>query len=228
MRQRLLSCLLLPAALFSRDPTLAPHGTIPRKATSDYPVQTVLGGHTLAAEYMVRSFQGRNHTFFTKDYLVVEVALYGPKFARLLVSNGHFSLRINGKKQALLPQAPSFVAASLRYPDWEMRPRIEAGAGVGDRGVIIGDPPVARFPGDPRDRPPRIPRTPEPPGPGGVEKEEPARADEVAVESALPEGELVVPVSGYLYFPSRAKPKSIRSLELLYQGPAGSATLRLL
>lgn len=51
------------------------------------------------------------------------------------VNAGRFTLRINGKKQALLPQAPSMVAASLKHPEWQSRPNAEAGIGVGGIGV---------------------------------------------------------------------------------------------
>ena len=51
-------------------------------------------------------------------------------------------------------------------------------------------------------------------------------AAEVVVRYALPEGEASVPRSGYLYFPYPRKTKDLRSVELVYQGPAGAATLR--
>jgi len=227
MRLELASCLFVVLPLLSRDPTLSPHGTTPKQVPSGYPVRAALGDRTVAAEYMVRSIQGRDGTFVNKNYLVIEVAFYGPKLARLLISNSQFSLRINGKKPALSPQTPSFVAADFRYPNWE-GPDWSVGAGSGEQVVIFGGPPVPRFPGDRTGTGPRIPRAPEPPGPGGVEKDQPPRADEVAIESALPEGELALPVSGYLYFAYKGKPKSIRSLELAYDGPAGKTTLKLL
>ena len=42
------------------------------------------------------------------------------------------------------------------------------------------------------------------------------RATEVAVKSALPEGETKNPVAGFLYFPYRGKVKGIKTLELVY------------
>lgn len=89
---------------------------------------------------------------------------------------------------------------------------------------------MERFPGDPRPGRTRLPAPSKAPPPdygAGVDREEPLRADEAVAESALREGEASGPFSGYLYFPFKGKTKSIRSLELLYQGPAGSATLRL-
>lgn len=206
-------------------------GTDPKPKADDYQVHAATGNISLGAEFMVRSFQGQDNMFIAKDYLVVEVAVYPPKFEKIKVSTGQFTLRVNGKKQALSAQPPSFVAASLKYPDWERRPTVMAGGGLGDAGIILGPPtPTERFPGDPRPSQTRLPyprRVPETGAPAGIEKEEPPRAEEVVIQTAFPEGEFSGPVSGYVYFPYKKKTKSIRTLELLYQGPEGSATLRL-
>lgn len=223
--------LRIPASLLLLAGTLGAEGTTPKAKAEEYPAQATAGKVSLGAEYLVRSFQGRNRTFVANDYLVIEAAVYPAKGEPLLVSSGQFTLRVNGKKRVLFPQAPSFVAASLKYPDWEMRPTLTAGAGVGNTGVIIGRPPVTeRFPGDPRPpqtRLPAPPRAPEPEDPSGLGSEEAVRAEEVVVETALPEGEISAPISGYLYFAYKGKTKSIRSLELIYQGPVGGATLPL-
>lgn len=213
--------------LIAAAPALA-EGTTPRKKAADYPVREKLETLEIGAEYLVHSFSGHNQTFVTSDYLVVEVALYPAGGERPLVASGQFTLRINGKKSALLPQAPGMAAASLKYPDWENRPSLTAAAGP----VIIGRPaPVERFPGDPRPgqtRLPAPPRAPEPENPSGMERESPVRAEELVVECALPEGIAKGPVSGYLYFPHKGKVSSIRSLELIYTGTAGNTTLKLI
>ena len=201
-------------------------GTAPRAKAAEYRTHGELTKVSIGAEYLVHSFSGRNHTFVARDYLVVEVAVYpGPEMVS--VRNGHFTLRVNGKKQTLFPQPPGFVAASLKYPDWERRPSLEASAGP----VVMGrQERVERFPGDPRaeqTRLPRPPRAPEEESRSGLDSAPQARADEVVVEAALPEVETKLPVSGYLYFAFRGKTKSIRLLELIYDGPAGRAILRL-
>ena len=207
-------------------------GLPPKPKAAEYPVHASLEKLAIGAEYLVRSFGPRGQTFIVNDYLVVEVALYPAAGQALLVSNGQFTLRMNGKKSVLFAQAPAFVAASLKYPDWERRPTLTGGAGIGDAVVILGQPQsVERFPGDPRPgqtRLPAPPRAPEAEDPSGIDKPPPARADEVVVETALPEGETRQPVAGFLYFAHKGKTKSIRSLELIYNGPAGTATLRLL
>jgi len=160
----------------------------------------------------------------------VLVAVYPRRTDPIPVSIRQFKLRVNGKRDALEAQSPPFVAASVKYPDWERRPTLVAGGGIGNAGVIFGPPQSGRFPGDPTPpeaRTPRRPRVPDQGGPGGIEAREKVLPEEVIVNNALPEGEQRVAVCGYLYFPYRKKTKSIRSLELIYEGSAGSASLRL-
>jgi len=205
-------------------------GIDPRPAATDYPAHARGDAVSLGAEYMVRSLSARNQTFVVNDYLVVEVGLYPAQGRRLLVSSGHFTLRVNGKKEVLFPQTPGMVAASMKYPDWERRPELVAGGGVGGVDVMIGgNPQVERFPGDPRPRQTRLPAPPRAPsGKPEPEQEAAPRAEELISESALPEGETSQPVAGYLYFAYRGKIKAIRSLELIYNGPAGEFSLRLI
>jgi hypothetical protein len=143
---------------------------------------------------------------------------------------GHFRLHVgeDKKRQTLAAVGPQFVAAALKYPDWERRRNLEIGAGAGEGGVILGRPrAVERFPGDPSGRN-RLPEPPRAPQTGhGVEAEPPVRADERVVASALPEGPAGHPIAGYLYFPYKGKTKNLRPVELVYQGPAGTASLVL-
>ena len=94
--------------------------------------------------------------------------------------------------------------------------------------VVLGaPPPVERFPGDPNAQTRQPPQVPED-NPSGLDKEAPVKAEELVVEAALPEGEHHNPASGFLYFPYRGKAGRIRSLDLIFASPAGSATLTLL
>jgi len=214
--------LLLPALAGA---LAAQYGTTPKASEQDYPVRAKLEKLAIGAEYLVHSFSSGREMFIAKDYLVVEVALFPAKGESLLVNAGNFSLRVNGRKQALSPQGPEFVAASLKYPDMDTGRHAVAALGP----IVLGQPPpVERFPGDPNARtgptPPRAPTD----NPSGQEKEPPVKAEELVVQAALPEGEHHGPTSGFLYFPYRGKIKSIRSLELVFAGPAGSTTLPLL
>jgi hypothetical protein len=223
---RLLGFAALCAVLAAQN---VPRGVPTKAAASEYPVQGKAGGLAIGAEYLVRSFSGQGRTFATDGYLVVEVALFPPPGETLAVSAGAFGLRINGQKRAILAQNPAFVAASLKYSDWGRQTSVEAHAGSGDREVRINTPvPSARFPGDMRvPAPRRPPRAPEENRSGLERRPEPV-AHEIAVESALPEGVFRGPVAGFLYFPYSRKTRSLKSLELLYGGPAGDAALKLL
>jgi hypothetical protein len=219
MRSVLLAALLVPV--------LSGQGTTPKPKAAEYPTQGKAGELEIGAEYMVRTIFLEKTSITTDEYLVVEVALYPPRGAEIAVNAQHFNLRLNGKKDALFPQAPSFVAASIKYPDWSTRPQIAVGAGP----VIIGRrSPVERFPGDNRDPSTRMP-SPVPPvatgGEGGRGTRDIDPAEELQ-RIALPEGTARGPVSGFLFFAYGGKLKSIKQVELLYRpGSGDAAVLRL-
>lgn len=203
-------------------------GTEPKPKADAYPAHASTPEVSIGAEYLVHSVPARSLTFTARDHLVVEVAVYAPNGGTLNIALEQFGLRINGRKETIQPQSPGFVAAGFKYPDWERRPTLEAVAGAGDGGVIVGAPQaVPRFPGDPTVRQTPPPRAPSVEETAGVDKEPSARPEEVVVESALSEGPIHSAASGYLYFPFKGKTKSIRSLELLYRGPTGTLTLPL-
>jgi hypothetical protein len=212
---------LVAASVLALAVAAAQSGTTARAKPSDYPVQVQAGDMTLAGEYMVRSVGSGDAMFIVPDHLVVEVAVYPPKGSTLEVSAGHFTLRINGNKRPLLAQPPSMAAAALKYPDWGWRPQVIGSAGVGDGDVVIGRPRrVERFPGD------RRPSDTRPPIGAHKEQAPEKPPEEVVVEAALPEGPTGGPISGYLYFASKEKPKKIKSLELLYNNGAVQAVLK--
>ena len=209
---------------------LQAEGTSPKEKPTDYPVRANAGNLTVAAEYNVRSFGSGKEAFWTPDYLVVEVAIYSDSREPVKITPNSFTLRLNNKKEALLAQSPNMVAASLKYPDWEYRPHLEAAGGAGDTGVILGRPtPTERFPGDPTTTQRRLPNPPRTPQstPSGVQTEPAKTPAEVVVDRALPEGDRVLPVSGYVYFPFKGKPKSLKSVDLIYQGDGAHMTLKL-
>ena len=197
------------------------------KAT-DYPFHAEAGKVSIGADYLIHSIPAGNQTFVAKDFLVVEVAVF-PAFAQPINIDGNtFTLRLNGAKFPLASSAPGFVAASLKYPDWEQHPTSQVSGGVGNAGVTIGPPTVARFPGDPNATHP-VPRGPSAEDRNGVERSDPESAEQVITRTALVEGQTDHPISGFLYFPYKGKIKSLKSVELIYQGKDGaSVTLKLL
>ena len=196
------------------------------KAT-DYPIHAEAGKVAIGADYLIHSIPAGDQTLLAKDFLVVEIAVFPALDQPVIIDGNTFTLRLNGAKLPLAPIAPGFVAASLKYPDWEQHPSTQVAGGVGNAGVTIGQPTVARFPGDPNAGRP-LPRGPSQEERNGVERTEPESADEVITRTALLDGHINHPVSGFLYFPYKGKIKSLKSIELIYQSKDGSVTLKLL
>ena len=188
-------------------------GLPPRVAPTDYQRQAQAGAVTIAAEFTGHAVPTMQGPLTSEDYVVVEAGLYGPADSRIQISSGDFSLRINGRKQILPAQAYGWILTSLKDPEWEppeavesrSKSKLSAGGG-GGQGSEPGAPPPP---------PPKIPVP--------VQR---AMAQRVQ-RAALPEGDRPLPLAGLLFFQYRGKAEGIRSVELLYAGPAGKATLKL-
>jgi hypothetical protein len=178
-----------------------------RVAPTEYQAHVEAGPLTIAAEFEGHSVATPEATYTTEDYVVVEVGLFGPPGARAKLSTGDFSLRINGKKTASPSQPYQLVFKSLKDPEWEP-PSKESksktsigGAGGGDSG---GPPAPVHMPMELR------------------------RAMEQRVQKiTMLEGDRALPQAGLLFFEYRGKTQGIRSLELIYNGSAGTASLAL-
>ena len=225
---RILLLFLISLVAFAQP---VPRPSDPHAKPSDYQVHTRLQDLTLAADFLGHSFSGPSGMFATEDYLVIDVALYPDRNTTLAVAHSHFTLRLNGKKVPLMTQPAQFVAASLKYEDWTLRPTLTATAGVGDAGVILGRPESReRFPGDPRPQQRRLPNPPSAPTPedrSGIDRAPPPNPAEICVEQSLPEAEITGPLRGYIYFPFRGNLKSIRKAELLYSRGGVTTVLAL-
>jgi hypothetical protein len=187
-------------------------GLPPRISPTEYQAHAQAGTVTIAAEFTGHSVATpQGNTLSTEDYLVVETGFFGPEGPRLKVSADDFSLRINGKKVPLPTQPFGRMASSLKDPEWEppadkkSKSSMSTGGGGGG-GQGQNDPPPT---------PPKMP-FPE------------RRAMEQRVQKALlPEGDRALPVAGLIFFQYGGRTKGMKSLELLYEGPAGKATLKL-
>jgi len=186
-------------------------GLPPRVAPTDYQAQGQAGTVTVAAEFKGHSIPTPQGPLSTEDYVAIETGLFGPPGARLVLSSGDFSLRINGKKTPLPSQPFGLVAGSVKDPEWE--PPVPApaksktsvgGGGQGERGE--GNAPPA---------PVQIPIA-----------EKRAMAQRVQ-KASLPEGDRTLPQAGLIFFQYRGKTESVHSIDLIYAGPAGKATLTL-
>jgi hypothetical protein len=191
--------------------------TEPKAKASEYPVHAAAGEIELGAEYFLHSIPSPRGMLFAQDYLVVEVAIFGSSKLPFATGPGRFHLRVNNGKLLLSPDSATFVVASMKHEDWNgERPHLEVGAGMGDAGVTIGRPTTGgRLPDGSDSRNRRTTTT----GPQFFEE-------------WLPQAELIdmrkkLPISGMLFFPYTKKVKTIKKLELIYEGPEGSTALLL-
>ena len=214
---RLALFFALPAILFAKD-------------SSDYSAHATAGNVTLAADYLVRAIFVEGGVLVSRGYLVVDVAVYS-KLGPVNISPAYFSLRLNGSKAPILAQPAFIVANSFDYhrPDTG-EPGATLSAGVGNAGVTIGQPGQrTNTPPDPNTRNvPPARRVPETPNPYATSNAPPAFTNRELVErAALPLGDVEPPVSGAVFFAYQGKPESLKSVELLYDGPAGKVVLKL-
>jgi hypothetical protein len=199
----------------------------PKASATAYPTHAKFGDFAIGAEFLVHTIPGELGGLFAGDFLTIETAFFGPKESRAEIAAGHFRLRINGSKITLAPQPASSVAASIKYSDWENPHTLTVDGAYNDKRVIYTPRQEPRFPGDNRGG-----STVEPP-PGQTQTPERSTGpkltiDEKVDKAALLEGNLELPRAGLLYFLYKGKTKSIKSLELLYDGPLGKATLKLI
>jgi hypothetical protein len=186
-----------------------PQGLPPRTSPADYPAQAKLGATTLAAEFAGHGIPTAAGPLSTDSYIVVEVAFFGPPGTRLPISFNDFSLRINKKKNATPSESYERVGTSAKDPEWEPPEKPEKSSG----GIFTGGG------GGGADN-----SSKEPPRPPAELRR--AWAQRVK-KAALADGDRALPQDGLLYFPYGGNVKNIRSLDLIYAGAAGKATLAL-
>ena len=166
---------------------------------------------TIGAEFVGHFVPTLEGNLTTEDYVVVETGMFGPPEAHIKLFLGDFSLRINGKKTALPGQPYEMVLKSLKDPDWEppaapessskSKTKINTGGGGG------GDK--------------------DPPPPVHIPIEVQRAMEQRIQKASLPQGDRTVPVAGLIYFRYSGGAQGIRSIELIYKGSAGNATLEL-
>ena len=182
----------------------AAQGLPPRATAADYQIVGKTGSVTIAAEFNGHSVPLGEGPLTTNDFVVVEAAFFGPSGARLTLSPANFSLRINGKKP--VPAQPAgLVLKSLKDPSWEPKVNSEVGKTKLDTGGGGGD----------QNEPPAPPKMP-------IELQ--LAMEKRTKKASMPEGDRPLPQAGLLFFEYGGK---ARSVELIYDGPAGKATLNL-
>jgi hypothetical protein len=181
----------------------------PRGSPAEYQAHAPAGAVTIAAEFTGHSVVTPLASFTTEDYVAVEVALFGSPGARIKLSHEDFSLRVNGKKTVLPAQHYLLLSKSLKDPEYV--PPEPPKSKDPDAGVTMAG-------SKPSDRNPEWHPVPF----------EVTHRMEVRVEKAsLPEGDRPLPEAGLIFFRYTGRENGISSVELLYDGPAGKASLQL-
>ncbi|MDR3701388.1 MAG: hypothetical protein P4L56_17200 [Candidatus Sulfopaludibacter sp.] len=186
-------------------------GLPPRPTPGDYQAHAKVGDFTVAAEFTEHAISTPEATLSSEDFVAVEVGFFGPPDSHLKISHEDFSLRINTGKKAPVTASVQYgiVFRSLKDPEWQPPepPASKSKTGIntgGDSGQDSAPPPPVHIP---------------------IEVE---RAMQQRVQkAALPQGDRSLPAAGLIFFPFRGKAKNIRSIELIYDGPAGKVNLRL-
>ena len=181
-------------------------GLPPRATPGDYQAQGKAGDVTIGAEFVGHSAATPDATYTTEDYIVIETGLFGSPGSRVQLSLDNFSLRVNGKKSPLTSQSYESVFHSLKDPEWEPPAAAKSKGGISSGGQGGGDstPAVVHMPMDLR-----------------------LKMEQRVKSASLPAGDRALPQAGLLFFLYHGKIESLRSLELIYSGPAGTATLNL-
>jgi hypothetical protein len=182
---------------------------MPARATpNDYQGHGAAGPLTIGAEFFQHTVPSPEGILGTEDYVVVEAGVFGPPGARTTLNPGDFTLRVNGKKM-LQSEAYAVVFKSLKDPEWEPDVPVDKASktSINSNGGGKGgnDPPVVPKP------------------PFKLQREWNLRMQ----KEAFPEGDRALPQAGLLFFRYTGKASGIHSVELIYSGPAGKATLEL-
>lgn len=184
-------------------------GLPPREAPADYQAQAQAGTVTIAAEFKGHWVPTLEGTLSTEDYVAIEMGLFGAPGARIKLSLDDFALRLNGRKTPLPSQRYGLVVGSLKDPEWvppeTAAPKSKTKVGGGGGGGEDSGPPAEV----------KIPIA--------VQR---AMAQRVQ-RASLPEGDRSLPQAGLIFFQHRGKAENLDSIELIYAGPDGKATLRL-
>jgi len=181
-------------------------GIPPRSGPADYPAHAEAGKVTIAAEFAAHGIPTGDGVLYSDNYVVVELAIFGPQGTRLPVSFSDFSLRVNGRKNPVQAEPFERAGASAKDPDWTPpeKPEKPSSTSIGGGRNDTSAPP---------------------PGPPAELRRAWAKR---VMQAAWAEGDRPLPRAGLLYFPYGGQAKGIHSLELIYSGEAGKTTLNLL
>jgi hypothetical protein len=188
-------------------------GLPPRATPGDYQAKAQAGQVTIGAEFMEHGVPTAEGTLTTDDYVSVEVGLFGPAGSRVTLTPDDFTLVLTTKKKEPLPTRQFglvIASGSLKDPEWQppeepkSKSKTALGGGGDDQTASNAPPPPVKIPFEVQ------------------------RAMALKVQkAALPEGDRALPVAGVIFFQYRGNVKKIHSVELVYSGSAGKATIPL-
>jgi len=175
-------------------------GMPPRASATEYQAQAKAGSFTIAAEFTGHAVATPEGIFSAEEYVTVEAAVFGSPGAKLKLSSGDFSLRINGKKTALPNQPYEIVFKSLKDPEWEppaaQKSKTSIGGNGGEKGSLL------------RHRP-RCPSSCA------------ARWNKKSKRFVCRRESVSFRKRACFFFQFRGKTDNLKSVELIYEGPAG-------
>lgn len=208
------SFLMASASLLAQDQAEAQASKtrgMPARATpADYQAHGDTGTVQIGAEFFQHTVPTPQGILVTEDYVVVETGVFGPPGAKAKLDPTDFSLRINGKKNAQPSEPYALIFKTLKDPEWEPPEPVadkksKSSISTGGKGGGGNEPPPIIH----------IPIKTQREWNQRVEKE------------AFPEGDRELPQAGLLFFLYRGKASGIHTLELIYAGPAGKASIEL-
>ncbi len=185
-------------------------GMPPRASASEYQAQGEAGTLKIGAEFAGHSVPRPEGPLSTEEFVVVEVGLFGPAGEKLMVSPEDFSIRINDKKTPIAGVPYGFVTHSLKDPTYQAPEELAAKENKSKNGLSTG----AREEGSM----PVIVHIP-------IAMQR-SMADYLR-RSSLPIGDRTLPEAGLLFFHYSGRAPGIHSIELIYSGSAGKATMPL-
>jgi len=173
---------------------------------TDYPAHAKAQGFELAARFLPHGLPPGAAISAGKDFLVVEVGVFPESKSPFIVSRNRFTLNVDGKELAAVRPAADAVPpgdASARNSNLQLggAPQFERSRNTPESGSIPRRPVSVR---------PDSSTSPEQP------------------KTELPEGAIVKPVSGYLFFRFAGDANAIRSVELVYSGSGAKLKVRIL
>jgi hypothetical protein len=193
-------------------------GLPPRASAADYQSQRQVGAVTIGAEFAGHSVPKPEGPLSTDEFVVVETGIFGAPNAKLTLTPEDFSLRINGKKTVYPGQPYGFVTRSLRDPVWQAAQEVDAKEKKEKSGSGSG---LSTGGGGNNQQDTSLPVIIHVP----IEMQR-SMADYLR-KASLPIGERPLPQAGLLFFRYAGRAQSIHSVELIYEGPAGKATIDL-